>query len=311
MPPIDPYRHRRSYVALISNLYHAEAAALEGFRLLNDPRYVESSEIFAKASKKLVEDEQKHLEDMECIVRKLGAGGIVDPPEHTRAFWTGWRSGRMFALPFKPAVASMFCLFSEGLGYGFLYLLAEATSDPEIRAMLQSNVRDEEAHVRLSVSVLRRAQVEDPRFMADFLVHVYGYGLNARKAIREHLDLFDDLGLDFGVLLGSTLRFLFELIDRVFDEEQRRSPLWQAAGRFMAMLDDYPDMARLIQLGMYLPTPPGSASAVYAWGRMRQRGRREHEKHIEHREDIGASHGRSGWENGRPTPSSLAPGSLA
>src|SRR4051812_8643267 len=102
-------------------------------------------------------------------------------PKNTQEFLTGWKTNKIFALPFKPAVASMFCLFSEGLGYAFLYHLAQVTTDPEIRAMLEQNVVDEEVHIRLSISVLKQALEQNDRFIAAFLIYLSGYSLIARK----------------------------------------------------------------------------------------------------------------------------------
>src|SRR5262245_39680774 len=42
LPPVDPYRHKKAYHRLLSMLFHAEKAALEGFELLTDPLFVES-----------------------------------------------------------------------------------------------------------------------------------------------------------------------------------------------------------------------------------------------------------------------------
>ena len=55
----------------------AEAAALTGFRLLTDPRYVEPSDLFDKAARKLIEDrviDGGMIPKVECALDAVGAG---------------------------------------------------------------------------------------------------------------------------------------------------------------------------------------------------------------------------------------------
>lgn len=272
--PIDPYRHREAFVRLLSNLHHAENAAMEGFLLLQHPLYVQANDLFARASQRLVADERKHLADIEALIRKLGGTGVLPAAPAEARFWRAWRSGTLFALPFKASVAAAFCLFSEGLGYAFLYNLAQATADPEIRALLMANVEDEQGHLRLSLTVLRRALAQERGLLADFLVHLYGYMMIAREPLRDQRALLESLGLDFDVLVGSSLRFLFDLLNLAIDDAEKDSLLWRrlrAAGR---LLGDRPELVRALHLFMFLPEVPLARRAVFAWGHLglRRRG---------------------------------------
>jgi hypothetical protein len=269
LEPVDPYRHRDAFVRLLSVLYHAEAAAMEGFKLLCDPRYVQKSEMFVKTSRRLVEDEARHLSDLEELVRELGAPGILPPDPSAAEFWGAWRAGDVLALPFKPAVASLFCLFSEGLGYAILYHLAELTSAPNVRAKLRSNVEDETMHLRLSMAVLRKALEHDPHgFLADFLVYVAGYCLMAKRFTREHRDVLDELGLDYSVMVGSSARFLLELLALVVGDEGPGAPVWRALYRGGRLLGEHPLAVDALYATMFLPEPPFGRHLVYAWGRL-------------------------------------------
>lgn len=271
LPSVDPYRNREAYARVLSALYHAEAAALEGFSLLEDPAYVESSELFEKAARRLIADETKHLQDIEGLVRKITGSGVCPPTASMQSFWTAWRSGQLFALPFKPSVAALFCLFSEGLGFAFLYNLAHATSEPEIRKVLLANVEDEKMHLRLSISILERALLHEPGFVADFLVYLTGYGLLARKAAREQRALLEAINLDFDVVVGSSLRFVADLLDVAVRGAARASRAWDLAHRTTHWLGERPAAMRVLHWSMYLPAPSLASRPVYWWG---QRGRK-------------------------------------
>ena len=263
--PIDPYRQREPYVRLLSALFHAEAAAMDGFRLLNDPAFVQPHPMFAKASRKLIADEAKHLDDVRSIVKKLGVPDVVPPSESERDFWIAWRSGTTFALPLKASVASLFCLFSEGLGYGVLYHLAEATTDPEIRALLADNVEDEKMHIQLSISVLRRAvEADRAAFLQDFIVYGLGYFLMAKRPIREHRDLFEALGFDFGEVLASSIGFVGDLVRLVTDEQPSRA--WDLVHRAL-QIGGRPRVADAITAAMHVPLPRIVDRMILAYGR--------------------------------------------
>jgi hypothetical protein len=193
-------------------------------------------------------------------------------------FWTAWRSGKLFALPFKASVAALFCLFSEGLGYAFLYNLAHATSDPGIRKVLLDNVEDEKMHLRLSLSILERALHGERGFMADLLVYLAGYGLLARKAARQQRELLEDLGLDFDVVVGSSVRFVGDLLDLVMAKTGRSSVGWKLARSTTNFLGAHPESIRALHLSMYLPTPPFVPDAVYWWGRTQRKKPRSNAK---------------------------------
>ncbi|MCB9541115.1 MAG: hypothetical protein R3F65_10870 [bacterium] len=270
LAPVDPYRHRAAYLRVLALLYHAEAAALEGFELLTDPAYVQGHELFARISRRLVADERRHLEDIERLVARLTPDGVPPPSPAEAEFWTAWRSGTLFALPYKPSIAALFCLFSEGLGFAFLHHLAEMTSDPDFKAALAANVEDEKMHLRLSLTVLKRAMQHDKRsLLADFVVYLTGYGLVARKPLREQRAMLEALGIDYDVLVGSSLRFVCELMQVVVDEETDPR-LDRLLRRLAATFGDNPRAVRVMHLAMYLPEPPGARRLVYGWGRLGQ-----------------------------------------
>ena len=267
LPPVDPYRHKKAYHRLLSMLFHAEKAALEGFELLNDPLFVEHHPLFAKAAAKLVADEEKHLADIEELLVRLDAGPLLEPSDTEREFWTAWRSGELFALPFKPSVASMFCLFSEGLGYAVLYHLAETTTDPWIKARLWDNVEDEKSHLRLSITVLSRTLAEDPNgFAADAAMYMMGYALIAKKAIREMRPLLDDVGLDFNLVMGSSFAFVADLLQIVVQRTGHASAGWDAMVRVARFFQEHPSTMDLAYASTYLPHPQLVSRAIYEWG---------------------------------------------
>ncbi|WNG39935.1 ferritin-like domain-containing protein [Archangium violaceum] len=268
LAPVDPYRHREAYARVLSMLCHAEAAALEGFKLLTHPDFVQTHAMFAKARRFLVQDESRHLEDLKQLVRKLGYDDVLPPSPEEAEFWSAWRSGRLFALPFKPSVAALFCLLSEGLGYAFLYNLAQATRAPDIRAVLEANLEDEKSHLQLSLVMLERALVNDRTFLADVLIYLYGYSLLARRPIRRQRKTLEAIGLDFYVIFGSSIRFVFDLLKLVLAETGRYSPLWGVLDSFTQGLGRAPRFMKLLHLFMFLPEPPFSRWFVYQWGRL-------------------------------------------
>lgn len=273
LPPCDPFRHRAAYIRMLSYLYHAEAAALAGFELLTDPRYVEKSDLFDKAAPRLVTDEAKHLEDVRWMLARLGADEIPPPTAAERELWEGWRRGDLFVLPYKPSIASLFCLFSEGLGYAFLHHLHAVTLDPPIKARLAANLADEQMHLRLSISVLQRALERDPDFVADFLVYFSGYTLLARQPLREIRAVLNELGLDFEVVVASSVRFVYELFEVALARAGQRGRVWSVADRLTRLIAEHPHAVRLIHASMYLPEPPLARRLVYGWGRRRQAAR--------------------------------------
>lgn len=268
LPTVDPWRNRMAYVRILSLLHHAESAALEGFRLLNDPRYVQSNDLFAKASARLIADEAKHIADLEALVARLHDGGILPPSPEEAEFWTAWRSGTLFALPYKPSIAALFCLFSEGLGFAFLHHLAEVTTDPDFKAALMANVEDEKMHLRLSMTVLRRALEQQPTgLLADVGIHMVGYALIARHPLRAQRRIVEDLGVPFPLIFASSLHFVFELMNTVVMETGHDSPAWRALGNAVRRLARQPGLVSALLLGSYLPEPPLVRRAVHAWGR--------------------------------------------
>ena len=274
LSPVDPFRHREAYARLLAYLYHAEAAALEGFRLLTDPRYVEASDLFDKAARRLIADEAKHLDDVRDMLRRLGVDEVPPPTDAERELWEGWRRGDLFPLPYKESVASLFCLFSEGLGYAFLHHLHAVTLDPEIKARLAQNLEDEQMHLRLSISVLERALARDPDFIPDVAVNLAGYALLARRPMREIRGVLDDLGLDYRLIVASSIRFVFELFQIAVDRSGRAAPLWSLADRLTRALADHPDATEAIYAALHLPEPPLARRLVHAWGSRRLAARR-------------------------------------
>jgi hypothetical protein len=273
LPPCDPFRHRTAYIRMLAYLYHAEAAALAGFELLTDPRYVEKSDLFDKAAPRLVADEARHLEDVRWMLARLGAAEIPPPTAAERELWEGWKRGDLFALPYKASIASLFCLFSEGLGYAFLHHLHAVTLDPEIKARLASNLDDEQMHLRLSISVLQRALARDHDFVADFLVYFSGYALLARQPLREIRGTLNELGLDFELVVASSLRFVYELFELALERAGQRGKIWTVADRLTRFVAGRPATIRLVHAAMYLPEPPLARRLVHRWGLRRQAAR--------------------------------------
>jgi hypothetical protein len=269
LPKIDPFRDRAAYARLLTSIYHAEAAALTGFRLLTDPRYVEPSDLFDKAARKLIEDEEKHLADVAELLGRLGVSEIQPPSPAELELWEGWRRGDLFALPYKANIASLFCLFSEGLGFSILHTLHASTLDPAMKAALGRNLDDEEMHLRLSITVLERALKRDPDFLADFMVYLSGYALLARKPLREMRPVLEDLGFDFDEAVGSAVRFVFELLQIAITRAGQQAPVWLVADRVTRVLAERPEVARALHWSMFLPEPPLARRAVYLWGRWR------------------------------------------
>lgn len=266
MPLIDPYRDRTSYRRFLSELYHAEAAAMHGFALMTDPKFVQSSEIFKKASTKLVADEQSHLKDIEQMIALLEDGGLLPADETTQEFWGAWYSGRIYALPLPPSIAAMLVLFAEGLGYSILYNLAHATLDPAIRALLFSNLKDEEGHLRISMTVLKRALEREPNFALDFSIYAFGFALLARKPARKQRPVFEAVGFDFNDLFGGGLRFVRDLFISVLHSLNRT----KAARVLLSPVSDFICSAQGIRLLFplsYVPDPPLARQAVLAWGK--------------------------------------------
>lgn len=267
LPAIDPFRHRLAFVRVLSLLHHAESAALEGFRLLNDPRYVQASDLFARSGARLIEDEAKHIAGIEALIEQLHPGGILPPSPEEAEFWQAWRRGDLFALPYKPAIAALLCLLSEGLGFAFLYHLAECTADPTFKATLQANVEDEKMHLRLSLTVLRRALETQPRgLLIDIVVHLLGYALIARHPLRTQRRVIEDLGLPFEALFASSLRFVYDLMHLVVAETGQATPAWRALGRVIYGLFEQPARVNTLLLGAWLPEPPGLRRVLRGWG---------------------------------------------
>lgn len=248
---------------------------MQGFALLTDPAYVQSSDIFVNASRKLVADEEAHLRDIEQMIALLGddgdgdGGGILPPDPVSDEFWRAWHAGTMFALPMRPSIAATLILFAEGLGYCILYHLARATLDPQIKALLESNVRDEQGHLRVSMAVLRRALVREPDFALDMAVHGLGFALLARHPIRQQREVFEGVGFDFYALFGSALGFVRDLFVMVLRELGRDAEARRFEGRLAGLLCSPRGMQALYPLS-YLPEPPLLRRAILGFGQARQ-----------------------------------------
>src|SRR5579871_6103536 len=117
LPLVDPYRDRLAYIRVLSEIYHAEAAALAWFELLDAPSVVRDAEIFKNAKAMLVRDEASHMKDLEEMIRLLGGDGVLPPCPASASFWhladprdAGKWGG---TLPLKPSTVALFMLFSE------------------------------------------------------------------------------------------------------------------------------------------------------------------------------------------------------
>jgi len=271
LPLIDPYRDRTTYRRFLSELYHAERAAMEGFALLSNPDYVQESDIFIGASRKLVADERAHLADLEEMIALLddGGGGVLPADPISEQFWSFWNSGEVFALPMRPAVAAMLILFAEGLGYAVLYNLTRATLDPKMRALLESNVKDEQGHLRVSMTVLRRALTREPDFALDFAVHGLGFALCARHPARSQRPVFEGVGMDFNALFACGLAFVRDLFAIVLRDLGREAEARRLEGTIGNFLCSARGMKLLYPL-TFLPDPPLAKRLILGYGKLDQ-----------------------------------------
>jgi hypothetical protein len=265
--PIDPYRNPVAFQRVLSELHHAENAALEGFRLLADPAMVDGNHVYRRALRVLIRDEAKHIVDIEQMIDLLGVeGGVLPPSPATARFWREWRDGKVFAFPLKQSVAALFCLLSEGIGFVALHSLAQAVTDPALRARLQANVEDEKMHVRLSLHILGQALAEERSSTKELMLYAMTYGLMARKALRAHRATAEAIGLDFDALVSTSMRFLRDLFVEVFERAGR----WRTAA-FLRRLPRVlwsTKLARLVYYGLYLPEPPLLRRVSYVWRKL-------------------------------------------
>ncbi len=269
-PAIDPVAHREPFIRILSELFHAEKAALEGFKLLADPSFVREPELFRGARSMLVRDEQLHLDDIEEIIRMLGADGVLPNTGTSRELWETYRNGTLFALPYRSSVAAILCLYSEGLGYAVLHHLAQATTHPEIKQKLERNLCDEENHLRVSIATLRRTLKEEGELLValDLIVHTCGFVLLARAPIREQKAVFAQLGWDLHELQASCFRFVTELLALAMDEAGytiRGRNYWAVLGDLLLNRTSM----RLAHAMTSFPEPPLARRAIFTWGWLR------------------------------------------
>ena len=268
MPSVDPYADREGFHHIVSELYRAELAALEGFSLLCEPKYVESNDIFRKAMHRLVEEEAEHADYYYDMIRKIGYEEMMPPHPEAEKFWTGWREGKVFSLPLSAPVAALFCLLSEGLGYAFLYHVGVACTDPEMRAMFMDHLEDEKSHLRMSMSVLEKSLRSDEGRELDLLVHAYAYFVRANKAVKHQRPLMERLGFDYFAMVASSMDFVLELLQRVYEKSGRGMP---APSMFQRLRDisASPRAVRFAQ-GLVAVKPPGLFGMVRAFGWLRR-----------------------------------------
>src|SRR5260221_13765962 len=90
LPLMDPLLQPDGFVAILSEVYHAEKAALRGFIQMGDPTFAQHSDLFAKARSLLVQEEAAHMKDFEDIMRILGAGEVPPPCAEAQELWKMW-----------------------------------------------------------------------------------------------------------------------------------------------------------------------------------------------------------------------------
>lgn len=271
LPIVDPYRDRIAYWNLISELYRAELAALEGFGLLADPRFVQADPIFLRAMEYLVEDESRHAKYYDVMLDRLGFAEMAPVSDRSEWFWTEYRSGKRFFLPLKAGVAALFCMLSEGLGYAFLAHLRDATVDAEFKRLIAEHVDDEANHLRVSMTVMQRVlKNESVEALIDLLPHLVGYFLMARVPARAALPTAERLGFDVMDLASSSLRFVRDMILIVLED----GGFIGRAGPLLRRMTD-PMLSRQVLRVAYtasgLPEPPLFWRGLVALGRARQR----------------------------------------
>jgi hypothetical protein len=272
---IDPRDAPESFIAALSELYHAEASALRWFDSMADPRIVEQSELFAGVRRMLLRDEAAHMRDIEEMIRALGGTGVAEPSREARAFWEFAEWGRREALrtrPLRPSTVAFFMFLTEGLGYAFLHQVAHATVEGVVRDRLLSNVKDEEGHIRVSAKLLVRTLDRDRDFFVESLAYAASFLVEARAGLRRVMyDRLQAIGLDYYEVTGASFRFVRDLLLQVLQDAGRLSP---RARRFLEAFGDLwcsPLGMRAVRAGLYVPAPPGTWTGLRFAVRVAQR----------------------------------------
>lgn len=265
-PKLDPHALREPYVTLLSEIHLAEKGALGMFETLGDPTVVQNAELFVKMRNKLVKEEREHMKDFEDIMRSLGADGVPPPNPASMKFQDAYRNWNGYVLPVKASVAALLFMFSEGNGYAVLHHLCEATTDPEIKAKLASNIKDEQSHLRMSMSILTSSlEIDGRRVLWTLLVQMIRFAAEARAAVDANRKTVEALGFDFYDMAGSSYRFLSEILRMSIEDAGMKLSPSQASylDRFIDSTCT-PDGMRAASR-MYMPPAEWVRPAVRLW----------------------------------------------
>jgi hypothetical protein len=266
---IDPHQNPRAYAQVVAEIFYAEQAALQMFERLDDPAVVIQSEMFRGAKKMLVQDEKKHMVDLEQIASWLGFPKMPPASPESVTFWGDLRGFYAKGSPWVPAKASTMALFvltSEGLGYAFLHHLVAATIEGPIRERLADNLRDEQRHLRVSMSLLERVVGTDPLLRFDIMTYLKAFMFRARHPGRVQLRLAQELGLDYFAISSSMILFLRRLIvDSLQNGAGSVHPSALQIGDWVAEIACSPSAMRLARPLMLLPDPPLYPLVMQRW----------------------------------------------
>lgn len=265
---VDPFANPSAFARVIAEIYRAEYAALQVFRLLDDPEIVLQNEMFRGAKRMLVQDEHKHMVEFEEIVAALGFSKMPPASPESRTFWRKLKSFYQKGspwLPAKPSTMALFTLTSEGLGYAFLHQLTSATVEGDIRARLEANLKDEQRHLQVSISLLRRAARDEPFILAEIAIYMRAFLMMARRPGRAQHEALRALGIDYFESMSSMLLFLRRLViealrdtDRIDEASLRQwDPFAEIMYSPLAMRAAYPLM--------YLPEIPIFSQFAARW----------------------------------------------
>jgi len=270
LDPIDPTVNPEACIQMISILYHAEKAALDAFERLNDPSIVENCSIFLEARPMLVADESAHLRDMEEIIRVFGGNGVRPPLPGFDELWSVDGASKRLLFPLRARVAALFTLVTESLGYAYLYHLANVmtTSNAKVAELLNSNVKDEERHIQVSMHVLKGAlATRKPLAGIDLALHLFAFLLLSRQATKTMISILRQVGFDPYVLASSSMQFTCTLLLRVLDERRGNQHRWSDYERILR-IPLSPLAMRVYNAGCHFPEMPGVWAALRGLSRV-------------------------------------------
>lgn len=270
LPVLDPQRCTSKYVQVLAEIYHAERAALRSFVSLADPLFVRESDIFLKARNVIIRDEEVHIAELRELIAELGYAEVPEPSPGSKRLWESYVDTEFFALPIRATVGAMICLFGEGLGFAFMYHMAQATKEgTRAREVLDRNLADEVSHLRVSMQVITEAyKRERSRAAVDCILSAANFAFVARHLARDQRQLLESLGFDYFAVSGSMLRFVRDLLVAAI-EDSGVAPWSESSRAFFDVTADWmfsPTAMRVGWASTYLPPPPLFSKMVKWYG---------------------------------------------